>query len=313
MLSRLIQLLDQRELDAERVLHAGSISRAELTARDVRVRYTAADRMLEAAACQIDPAELGLALAHTSSNETYGLPGLLLLTAPTLAQGLRRAFAYQRLWGDGERFSLGAISGAYCVRFRHPGSSALAKAVLTECAFVEVLRAARALVDARALPMRVDFEHPALGASDTLAHHFGVAPNFERTDNRLLFDRSLLDSPPHAVSDLLLAAIERQCARALDGLPERVAFSQRVRTLLHTSLRGRPSLAKVAQQLRVGARTLQRRLQSEGTSFERLMDEERNECAEKLRQRGSLDKEIAFELGYADAATLGRARRRWRG
>lgn len=58
-------------------------------------------------------------------------------------------------------------------------------------------------------------------------------------------------------------------------------------------------------------RTLQRKLEAEGTSFRGLVDEERRLRAEQLRARGTLLKEAALRLGYSDSSGLTRARRRW--
>ena len=59
-------------------------------------------------------------------------------------------------------------------------------------------------------------------------------------------------------------------------------------------------------------RTLQRRLQEEGTSFQTLLDDTRRELAEQyLAQPGMSLLEIAYLLGFADPSNFFRAFRRW--
>jgi AraC-like DNA-binding protein len=71
------------------------------------------------------------------------------------------------------------------------------------------------------------------------------------------------------------------------------------------------TLGGVAGALHMSPRTLQRRLRSEGTSFDALLDDARRELAENLTARGLSYKEICFRLGFQDTSALVRARKRW--
>jgi hypothetical protein len=151
MMARLERLLRERGLEPDEVLDEAAGTRGLDAA--ARIPYFAVDEAIERCAQYLGAAELGLALARVRDDEAYGAAGLLLATSESLRQGLRRAFAYQRLWGDGERFALRDAEDGILVSFRHPGASELARAVLAECALVEVLEGARTLVqrDAKAI------------------------------------------------------------------------------------------------------------------------------------------------------------------
>jgi AraC-like DNA-binding protein len=72
----------------------------------------------------------------------------------------------------------------------------------------------------------------------------------------------------------------------------------------------RVTLAEVARRHGLSARSLQRRLEQEGLSWRDLVDEVRRSEYERLR--GALTQaELAERLGFADAAALRKARRRW--
>jgi AraC-like DNA-binding protein len=116
----------------------------------------------------------------------------------------------------------------------------------------------------------------------------------------------------HALRDLLGGALERQAARALSLLPERRSVSSRVRPLVNSEQGLTRSLEDVARAMRMSPRTLQRRLQREGTSFQELIDARRRELAVELQRLGIPAKEAAFRLGFQDPSAFSRARRRWR-
>ena len=60
--------------------------------------------------------------------------------------------------------------------------------------------------------------------------------------------------------------------------------------------------------------TLQRRLQAEGTSFEKIKDDMRREIAESLLLQPKVSlSQIALMLDYADLSTFSRSCRRWFG
>jgi AraC-like DNA-binding protein len=75
---------------------------------------------------------------------------------------------------------------------------------------------------------------------------------------------------------------------------------------------GQPTLQEIAALACMSPRTLQRRLQDEGTTLSDLIDSVRRDRA-LARLTGSQDRigDIAVEVGYADIAGLSRAVRRW--
>ncbi len=75
-----------------------------------------------------------------------------------------------------------------------------------------------------------------------------------------------------------------------------------------------PSLDEAARTLRVSRRTLRRRLQAAGTKYRGLVQAHQKSRAEQLLRDRHLNlSEVAYSLGYEDAANFGRACRRWFG
>jgi AraC-like DNA-binding protein len=304
-------LLEARGIEPLSALSHAAIDPAALAGTSARVPYERVDALLEHIAERIPAAELGLALASVEDDRAYGAARLLLLASNTYRQGLALSFGYQRLWGDGARFTLSRQGGTCRVRFRHPGSSRLARAVLAECALAEVLLGARRLVAPDAVASSVQLEHAPLGDVARLGEYFGVAPRFECTESAITLAADVVDRPLHLLGHVLTQSVEEQCRRALNALPESVALLSRARAALRERLDRTLTLASVAERLRTSTRTLQRSLSREGTSFQHLIDEERRARAEELLAHGAPVKEAALRVGYADPSALARARRRW--
>jgi AraC-like DNA-binding protein len=97
--------------------------------------------------------------------------------------------------------------------------------------------------------------------------------------------------------------------------PETAQFSERVRALIAREL-ATPGLSTswVARRLRMSARTLARRLETENTTFFAVLADARRERALRLMEDRSLSlTEIAFVLGFAHVPSFHRAFRRWTG
>ena len=105
-------------------------------------------------------------------------------------------------------------------------------------------------------------------------------------------------------------------ARGLAGrAPGEGEIAARVRASVAAELPGRePSVAAVARRLATSARTLQRRLGEEGTSFARLVDEVRRERAETFLRAGDVSiAEVSWLVGFSEQSAFTRAFRRWTG
>jgi AraC-like DNA-binding protein len=311
LVGRALRLLEQRGLEPLSSLAHAAIDPAVLTNPSARIGYGAVDALIEHIATRVPRAELGLALAQVEDDRSYGALGLLLLASSSYRQGLALSFGYQRLWGDGERFTLSRQGTACRVRFRHPGYSELARAVLSECALAEVLLGARRLVAPAAVALSLELSHAPLGDVAPLSEYFGVAPRFGAAECAITLAGDVVDRPLSMLRDVLARSFEEQCRRALGALPERTALLERARSAVRERLDRAPSLSDVAARLRMSARTLQRSLAREGTSFQQLVDDERRARAEQLLEQGAALKEAALRVGYSDPSALARARKRW--
>lgn len=288
--------------------------REELAHPGGRIDYARADALLEQCADRLGASGLSLLLADVADEGTYDAAGLVLLGSPTFGEGLTRAFSYQRLWGDGERFRLrrSTADGGAILTFRHPGPSAVARAVLPELAFVETLRAARTLVAPNVRPEAARFAHEPLGDEADLERALGVAPSFGSRENELVLPRALFDAPLRLPDGTLGRIFDALARQAMSALPQSLSLEARLRAICDRAPQNLAlSVVQMAERVHMSPRTPQRRLQASGTSWKRVVDDLRRAKAEQLEARGASAKEVTFLLGFSDPSALARARARW--
>ena len=92
-------------------------------------------------------------------------------------------------------------------------------------------------------------------------------------------------------------------------------FLDRVRISVQQKLTGkRPTIDEIANALHMSSRTLQRRLQDEGSSFQKVLEDARHQLARYYLHNSVLElNEAAYLLGYNDANSFVRAFRTWEG
>ncbi|AKV03003.1 Transcriptional regulator, AraC family [Labilithrix luteola] len=137
---------------------------------------------------------------------------------------------------------------------------------------------------------------------------------FGSEDVGLAFTQADADAPLPDFDPRLRATAEHLASAALALAPRRGALAETVRSRIERALPGDVGADAIASGLHMSARTLQRRLEEEGTRFSEVVDTAREKLArQKLRETTLTLAEIAYQVGFSDVATFSRAFKRWTG
>lgn len=160
----------------------------------------------------------------------------------------------------------------------------------------------------------VEFSQP-MGNAQVLETYFGCRVRVGASCNRLTLHRRDLDRSFVSYNEEMLEILTPVLDRSLKEELNSGSMTKKVIWMIKRSLAGGSlDLEKVAKELGVSDRTLQRRLSDEHTSFKHLLTQARHEQAREYLSDPSLDiKEVAFLLGYEDQNSFYRAFRYWEG
>ena len=147
------------------------------------------------------------------------------------------------------------------------------------------------------------------------ARLFRCSVKFGAPSNRLTFASSLLSLPIARADASLCALLDRHAEELLAKFPPRDSLIDQVRGIIADEFRGGdPSLERVADQLGLTPRTLQRKLHELGTSHNELLDQMRRQLAMRyLREHEMAICEVAYLLGFSESSSFHRAFKRWTG
>jgi AraC-like DNA-binding protein len=272
-------------------------------------------QLLEAAAGELDDPFLALRLPVELEPRRYGLGELAMRASPTVREALLRVVRYAPLENERLVFGLeerGQEVALTCHVDGHPRG--LTRHV-HEYALASVLTHARLLTGLQVVPRAVWFLHARPRLVEPLHRFFGTEElSFGRAGNGLLLDGTWLEARLTTADPRLLATAEHLADMAMSARAPARDFTTTVASRIEEALESGASAEDIAARLHMSKRTLQRRLEEEGLSYQELLDRVRAQKARSLVGDEGLElADVAFRLGFSDVSSFSRSFRRWTG
>lgn len=259
-----------------------------------------------------DPA-FALDLPRQVQPATLNALGLSLRYSPTLQDALLRMARYSRIVSDAVDIALEMEEARMAVVFRPPHHDVPLADAAIEAFMATTVQMGRGLIGQHGAPLACEFRHAAPARTEPYERYFGCPVRWSQAQNRLLFDRALLQAPLRGADPQQLKLHD---AAALDYLARFDAqpVSQRVREQLIRQLpAGEPTREAVAAALKLTPRTLLRRLAAENANYKELLNDTRRELALSYLRQGRSAAEATWLLGFTDPSNFTRAFKRWTG
>lgn len=261
---------------------------------------------------RLAPPDVGLELGAGGIPRGYDLAGLVALHSPTYGAALVKYAKYKRLVCP-EAVTAERKGKEARIRFDWVLAAGQPPRLIVDGTFASLLSLLREGTGKQRVPLRLELARRK-GDVRLLRDHFGCELVFDAPADVLVLPVTALDEPfvprPAELHALLLPGLDADLAR--DAGPS-LAVSARL-ALLRRMCGERPSVEKIAADLHLSPRTLQRKLGETGTTYQRLLDDVRAQAARRLLARTDLDpNEVAFVLGFEEANSFTRAFQQWEG
>jgi AraC-like DNA-binding protein len=178
-----------------------------------------------------------------------------------------------------------------------------------------VLLSRRILNDPESTVLEARFAHAEPSDLSAFNTFFHAPLRFGAESYALVVDGAVMDRLLPNANPLMLVAFERRVQRALEALPAIDDFVEMVRERIEAELPdGNTNAASVAEKMGVSQRTLHRRLQAEGATYQDLLDKVRCRLSQRhLASRKHTINEVAQLVGFAQPSAFHRAFKAWTG
>lgn len=303
-------LLRELGLDPEPLLASAGLAPTALDHPDNRVPYSAVGRIFAESARRAGRPEFGLLAGRLWSLEHMGLLGQLVRHSPTLGNALGTLSVYHRLNSEGGAAFLrrdgDTVTLGYAIfQPRYEGVGEFYDAVMAcACNFV------RELVGVRWNPVKVVLSRARPADPRPYRDFFRTHVRFDSDHTGLKIHGQLMDRPLTGADP----GVRRTLQAKIDAATATDLVARLHRALRLLLLYGDSSADHVAQQLAMHRRTLNRRLQAQGTTFQEVLDGVRWEISRQLLANTAVPlTDVAAAAGYADTSAFVRAFRRWSG
>jgi AraC-like DNA-binding protein len=287
-----------------------------LTDADARMPLAVEERLWNLAAALTGDPLFGLHAAAAIRPGAFDVLDYAVRTAPDLRTALQRLARYNRLVHDLASFEIMADGDAVRIEHRFEGHGARPCRQAVEFTLASLVVVASQIAGEPVPAQAVEFAHAAPDGIDVYRRVFGVTPRFDTPASCLVLSAAALDRPPPAADPALSRIVVAHAEQLLAAhAPAPATVAVQVRRQLAGSLASGPAtLRRIAQELHLSERSLQRRLEAEGTRFADLVDEVRRDLARRYiaDERLTLG-EVAYLLGFAEPSPFHRAFKRWTG
>ncbi len=271
--------------------------------------------LLEDTASSLGAPDFGLRLAERQDISVLGAIALIAHHAATVGDALRGISRHLPYHTPGIGFQLVDDPQSGFTEFRYeidldqgvPRSQGMELSLAVMGAFL------RLVTRDDGARWRVDFTHPKGASASRYRKAFRCKVRLGQEVNRLAFPTRLLDVPIDPDHPELQVAAERYVGNLLRRFP--LDLGQQVEALVERQFAaGGCGIDRIAKQLGMHRRTLQRRLELHGMHFEDIVDRLRRRRADELLPHPAIPlTQVCELLGYAEQSSFNRACRRWYG
>jgi AraC-like DNA-binding protein len=270
--------------------------------------------LFEHAAQLLEDPCLGLRLGHAFRPDLLGPLGFLFQASINLRQALQQLTSWLSVWQSATRVELIAGETTADYIYQIADTSIRPRRQDAEYSLAALCSLIRNFLGCQWSPLEVHFEHSSnLRRAYEQAFHAPVF--FGQNVNRLVLRGGDLNRAGIASDRSMMPFMERHLHDLAEESREPETLSRQVNYLIARRLGLGPlTLPSVAQELGLSARSFQRRLAEERTSFRNLVRDQRRTLAESLmKDRSATVTDVAHTVGYSETAVLSRAFKVWTG
>jgi AraC-like DNA-binding protein len=308
----IVKALELEGLDCAVLFQALGLDFNALQDPDARFPQDAMTRLWQRGVQLSSNPAIGLNMGKVVRPASFNIVGYVMMSSPNLASGFERLVRYQRIIAEGADLSFRRQPDGYALVLTVHGDRLPPTRQSGEASLATALALCNWLTGRVLDPLKVTFQGALPDNPQPYEEVFHAPLEFGAEHDSLLFRIEDMHTPLPTANAAMAALHERFAGEYLARFSESQITHRARQALCRLLPNGEPKREQVAQSLHLSQRTLQRRLQEEGTSFQALLDETRQQLAEQYLAVPRMTLlEIAYLLGFADPSNFFRAFRRW--
>lgn len=307
--------LVQRGYDWDEFCKYAALDASLLLNTEARIPADDFERMVKAAALYTEDEWFGLHQGQGMSISDLGVLGYVMLHSKTLAGALSAYQKYNFIICSGFNADLEVRGEDVVISLIFHNSPASPSRHCIEDMMVSFYRTMLGL-SCRSIPVKsVQFRHSAPSLTEEYTAVFGVEPQFNQNENSFRLSKEILNYPVLSADPRLLGIFEAIAEEVRIKLTQGSVLTEKLNPwIIECMPTYFPTLQDASRYMRMSVRTLQAKLKSENTSYNRLANEVRKELALRYLDKPEYTiAEIAYLLHFSEPSALQSAFKKWMG
>jgi len=308
-----LKIIESYGIDPAPLLKKLNIDPKFIEDPNARYSYTTIDQLwFEAVTIANDPG-FGLRVVRFWHPSHMGALGYAWLASSSLHTALCRLSRYMSILTEGATLDIDEYKNDFSAHLKFKAISKQ-QPTRTDSFMAMLLAMCRANCGDNFHPSSISLTHSEPEDSSEFYALFECPISFNATDNRFnipknVANKALISSNPQLaqISDQII--IETLAKLVKDDIVTQVKAE-----VLNQLPSGNVTDATIANAINTSQRSLQRKLQQEGTSFKSILTDLRLELAKKYIKNSNLSlMDVAFMLGFSEYSSFSRAFKNWTG
>jgi len=300
-------------LDVDALLHEAGLDTAALSDPDSRFPTQRVSLLWQLAVARSGNPTIGLSNANVARPASFDVVAYAMMSSPNLLGILEGLARYVDIVSDAASIAITEDHEGYRMILELFGGGQPVPRQRFEFDLMTVLSFCRWVTNLDLRPLALELRFPPPVDLQPYQDAFKCPMRFNAPANALLFTRADVMSPLPTAHPLLAEVHKRLASEHLHRLYAQISSRARA-AIIRRLPDGEPPRTEIASALEMSERTLQRRLEAEGTSFVSLLDETRRELAQQYLAQADLSlADACYLLGFGDRSSFFRASKRWFG
>jgi AraC-like DNA-binding protein len=267
----------------------------------------------EAAEYVHDP-YFGLHMGEFAEPGSWSILGYMMMNCRNLGEAIEKSGRYSRIIGNlidarvQPRFNKAKV-----VFFTPPHAPKMSRHCF-ESTFSSSVRMMRSLTGVDLSPLEVTFIYPEPASRSEYERIFRCPVRFGQKENSFTVDPKIANIPIRMANPGLLEYFERYAQDFLAEMDRDDEHTRAVTKIILSKLDDEDlSIHKVAREMALSVRTLQKRLEDEGVLFSDLHKDIRHRLAQKYLRENYTVEQITYLLGFSEPSVFRKAFKKWSG
>ena len=314
LLSQMFTYLHSLKVDVEAFLRSLNVDPATVRSFDTYIPIETYLLIQDEAAGYVNDPYFGLHMGEFAEAGSWSILGYMMMNCKNLGQAFEKSERYSRIVGNFIETKAEQKLNKVKVIFYTPPHTPEMSRHCFDASISSSVRMIRSLTSADINPLEVTFTCVEPASRSEYERFFQCPVLFDQQENSFSLEMSILNTPIPMANPGLLEYFEKYAENFLAELDRKNEHTRTVTKIILSQLDDEDlSINKVAKEMAVSVRTLQKRLEEEGVVFSGLYKDIRKRLAQRYLRENYTVEQITYLLGFSEPSVFRKAFKKWSG